>query len=280
MKLGYSTWGMPTVPIDTAVRHIAGLGYTGIEITVNPGWVTELSTLDRAERQRILGLVRQHNLALPAVGAHTDLLRSPEEHQAILERLCTAMDLAVDWSIDGTVPYVLTTPGGKPEQYDSVKELLAERLQELGEEAAKRGVIIALEAHVGASLDTPQHTVEVLSMVQSPNIRLNFDISHFNVMGVPIAESVQAMVPYAVHTHIKDESGRYPDHKFLIPGEGVFDYVTYLREMEKAGYTGYIVPEISIMRQRQPGYDPLAAATQSYEVVSKAFAAAGLDPRG
>jgi inosose dehydratase len=146
----------------------------------------------------------------------------------------------------------------------------------LGAEAQKRGVVIALEAHVGALLDTPEHAVEVLEMVNAPAIRLNFDISHFNVMGYAIADSVRLMVPYSVHTHIKDEAGTYPDHQFLIPGEGVFNYVTYLREMQQAGYTGFIVPEISIMRQRQSGYDPLVAAARSYEVLSKAFAAAGV----
>jgi sugar phosphate isomerase/epimerase len=276
MKLGYSTWGMPTVPIEEAIRYLAGLGYTGIEITVNPGWITELSTLDSGERQRILGLVKQHGLALPAVGAHTDLLRAPEEHERILNRLCSAMDLAVDWTIDDQRPVVLTTPGGKPEEYEAQKELLAERLSGLAAEAEKRGVVVALEAHVGALLDTPEHAVEVLKMVDSPAIRLNFDISHFNVMGYEIEDSVQQMVPYSVHTHIKDEAGRYPNHQFLIPGEGVFDYVRYLRAMKAIGYTGFIVPEISIMRQRQPGYDPLAAAKTSYEILSKAFVDAGI----
>jgi hypothetical protein len=47
--------------------------------------------------------------------------------------------------------------------------------------------------------------------------------------------------------------------------------------MQKAGYTGFISPEISIMVQRRPNYDPLAAATQTYQVVAKAFVDAGID---
>ena len=50
MLLSYSTWGMPTVPIDAAVAHCAGLGYDGLELTVIPGWVTDGATLDAAER--------------------------------------------------------------------------------------------------------------------------------------------------------------------------------------------------------------------------------------
>ena len=86
-------------------------------------------------------------------------------------------------------------------------------------------------------------------------------------------------MPYSVHTHIKDERGIAPDHEFLIPGEGDMDYVKYLRLMDQAGYHGYVAVEISLMVQTRPDYDALAAATQSYAVVSKAFEEAGIERR-
>ena len=67
MKIGYSTWGMPTVPVDTFVPFLARLGYDGIELTVIPGYTTELSKLDAAERRRIAGMLNEHHLALPAL---------------------------------------------------------------------------------------------------------------------------------------------------------------------------------------------------------------------
>ena len=277
MKLGYSTWGMPTVPIDVALHHLAQLGYQGVEITVIPGWITELSTLDRAERKRIVGLAKQYNLALPAIAAHSSLLENdPEKHAQQMKRLKGAVDLAVDWAIDGEVPCIDTTPGGKPEDYESGKGLLVERLSELVDYGKAHGVTIALEPHVGASINTPQRVLEIMHLVNSPYLKLNFDISHFNVMGYSIEESVAACGPHSAHTHIKDESGVYPNHQFLIPGEGVFDYVKYLKEMQKVGYTGFISPEFSIMVHRRPDYDPLAAATQTYQVLARAFAQAGL----
>ena len=45
MKLSYSTWGMPTVPIAIAVRHCAELGFDGLELTVIPGWSTDAAGL-------------------------------------------------------------------------------------------------------------------------------------------------------------------------------------------------------------------------------------------
>jgi len=278
MKLGYSTWGMPTVPINTAMRHLADLGYQGIEITVIPGWITELSTLDRAERQRIVRMAKQYKLAIPAIAAHSSLVETdPTKHAANLARLQGAVDLAVDWALDGDLPIIDTTPGGRPEDWPAILPMLIERTQTLCDYAQSRGVTIGMEPHVGAVLNTPERTVEFLKRVDRPNLGLNFDISHFNVMGYSIQQSVAQMAPYSVHTHIKDESGTYPNHQFLIPGEGVFDYVTYLKEMQKAGYRGFISPEISIMVQRRPNYDPLLAATQTYQVVAKAFDDAGVD---
>jgi sugar phosphate isomerase/epimerase len=84
------------------------------------------------------------------------------------------------------------------------------------------------------------------------------------------------LAPRSRHTHVKDERGIAPDHEFLIPGEGEMDYPRYLRAMDKAGYDGHIVVEISLMVQRRPHYDPLAAAAQSYAVLSHAFAEAAV----
>jgi inosose dehydratase len=140
----------------------------------------------------------------------------------------------------------------------------------------QRGVVIAVEPHVGEMLDTPARVLELLRAIGSPFLKLNFDISHFNVMGIPIAESVAALAPHSVHTHVKDERGVVPNYEFLIPGEGQFDYVAYLHAMRAHGYDGYITAEISIMVQRRHGYDPLAAAEQTYRTLRRAFEQAGI----
>jgi sugar phosphate isomerase/epimerase len=278
MKLGYSTWGMPTVPLDMALRHLAQVGYDGVEITVIPGWISELSTLDRGERRRIAQMARQYKLAIPAIAAHSSLVETDVgRHAVAMARLKGAIDLAVEWATDDQPPVIDTTAGGKPADWPEVVSLVVERTQELCDYAQPRGVTIAIEPHVGSLLNTPQRTVELMQMVNRPNLGLNFDISHFNVMGFSIEESVGLMAPHSVHTHIKDERGVHPNFEFLIPGEGNFDYVKYLQAMQKAGYSGFISPEISIMVQRRPTYDPLAAATQTYGVVAQAFEQAGIE---
>ena len=113
MKLGYSTWGMPTVPIDIAVTQIARMGFEGLELTVIPRWLTELSTLDAGARRHIRQLYVDHHLALPAVAGHTTLLEDdPGLHAANMERLCRTADLCTDLVIGGSTPALNTTVGG------------------------------------------------------------------------------------------------------------------------------------------------------------------------
>lgn len=277
MKIGYSTWGMPQIPLDISVPHLAKTGYKGVEITVIPGYTAELSTLTPSVRQDIRRLFSDHNLEMPAIAAHTSLINSdPVQHVANRNRLRGSVDLAVDLTLGDTPPCIDTTPGGSPEDWDAVRERLVEETGDLVRYAAERGVTIAMEPHVGCCLCSVERTLWLLEQVNSPFLKLNFDISHFDVAGVPTHESVAALAAHTIHTHVKDQRGRVPNFEFLVPGEGDFDYVDYLKAMQAAGYDGYITVEVSVMVQRRPDYDALASADLAYRTLAHAFEKVGL----
>src|SRR4051812_7514937 len=109
MQLGYSTWGMPNVPIDVSLKHLANLGFDAVEITVLPHFTTGLSKLDSSERKRIAHLLQEHKLALSAVGAYLNLMeQDPEQFAQHLAYVQGAIDLAVDWAQDGRLPVVIS----------------------------------------------------------------------------------------------------------------------------------------------------------------------------
>jgi sugar phosphate isomerase/epimerase len=277
MKIGYCTWGMPTIPIDTIVPFLAETGFDSLEPTVIPGYTIEMYSMDQAERKRVLQLIQDYGLELPAIAGHTPLVaEDPEVYAQNFKRLCDTVDLCVEWTLGDEPPALDTTAGGKPEEWDTLKPMLVDRIGALVEYGASRGVAIAMEPHFATAISTPERMLELIELINSPYLKVNFDISHFNIQGYSITKSVELMAPVTVHTHIKDERGQVPDFEFLIPGEGEFDYVLYLKEMERMGYTGHITAEISIMVQQRPNYDALAAAKQTYAVMARAFAQAGI----
>lgn len=274
MKLGYSTWGMPAVELDEAVPHLASLGYDGIEITVIPGYVTELGTLDVEERRRIRGLFNKHGVEMPAIAGHTSLLEPDVRlHAANMKRLKDTVELCADLTLDHLVPCLDTTPGGRPEDWNDVRDRLLNETGDLVDHGDRHGVVIAMEPHIGCCLCDVERTLWLLEQIDSGYLKLNYDISHFDVAGVPTAESVAALAPHTVHTHVKDQRGRAPDFEFLIPGEGDFDYVEYLDAMQAAGYDDYITVEVSMMVQQREDYDPLDAAGLAYRTLEAAFEA-------
>lgn len=277
MKLGYSTWGMPTVPMETAIPYLASLGFDGTELTVLKGWHTELSTLDQGQRQHIRDLSSQHHLELDSVYGHNRLLSGDADEAAYDANRCRqAADLCVDLTVDGAVPGLVILPGGTSADWEPLRGLLVDRLGDLVRYCRERNVVVALEPHVSAMIDRPERVRWLFEQIGSPYLTLNFDISHFEVQGVPMEESIAALAPFASRTHVKDERGIAPHHEFLIPGEGEFDYVRYLHLLRGAGYDGYVTVEVSVMVQRRPNYDPLTAAAQSYETLTAAFQTAGI----
>jgi len=277
MLLAFSTWGMQKTPIDVAVAHCAALGYDGLELTVIPRWPTDAATMAAAERKRIRRLYDDHHIDLCGLSGNTPLLIGDAAERAQnVKTFKTYLDLAAELQKPGERLSVSTTSAGEPGSWETVKDELVNLFGNAAAYAEAAGVIVGVEPHVSNALHTPEQAIWLVEQVNSPALGVHFDISHFNVQGMEMESVVKQLVPYTVHTHIKDERGIAPDHQFLIPGEGEMDYVGYLKAMDRAGWQEYITVEISLMVQSRPAFDALAAATQSYQVVAKAFEDAGI----
>lgn len=278
MRIGYCTWSMAEVNIfEEGLPRIAELGYTGIELAVTGRFPTELYSLDAAKRRRIAQLLDECGLELTAVAGHTSMCEDDAEgNQANMQRLRDTIDLAAELTRTGGQPIVASLVGGREDEWEHKRDIVAERVRSLGEHAASRGAILAVEPHCGTAFDLPDKVVWLMETVDHSAVRVNFDISHFDIRGIGIDACVPQMVPWSVHTHVKDQRGIYPEHEFLTPGAGPFDFVHYLTAMHKAGYTGYIGMEVSMMVQNKPGFDPFVDAALGYYALRHAFNESGV----
>jgi len=276
MKLAYGTYGMPGIAPEESLERIAGIGYRGVELAIGELYRTALTDMDKERRRRLRDVLRDLELALPAVMMPVDVMNEQAgAHERNLEQFRAGAELAVDLT-EGRRPVLATTVGGSSASWDNKRDELARRLEDYGRIAEEVGCILAVEPHVFAIVDRPERTLWLMERLRHPWVRLNFDISHFAVQGYPLEESIPSLVPYTVHTHVKDGYMEGGNVTFLLPGEGDFDYVKYFRAMADAGWNDFITVEISAQISSREDYDAYAAAELSLRNLRTVLKQAGV----
>lgn len=154
--------------------------------------------------------------------------------------------------------------------YDDVLPVLAERIREVTEYAAEKGIRTMTENHGFFSQDA-NRVEKLINAVGHPNFGALVDMGNFLCADENPNVSVGIMAPYAFHVHAKDffvKSGLEPN-----PGDGWFRSRggNYLRgaiighgdarvaqsigTMIRSGYDGYITIEFEGMEDNLRGIE-------------------------
>ena len=274
MKLGYSKLAMEAVPIATAIRHIADIGYEGIELDVDScvktGWIAIL--------------LKEHNLRLVSIGIYPEVGDDPYS-QSICQ-LKKSINFAAELAQDGEPPPVnigLAEIFGiefnikaqeEPELWASKKHFFAERIGVLTDYAEKKGVFVAIDPGTFLIMKTPDEVLELLELVDSSHLKVNF---HTNGSD---AQTVSKLIPVSVHAHVYDmfrlSELSSPWMSSNTDDGYISESADFLKTMQAHGYNGFITASVSSLLCCRQGYDPLAAAKFSYEHLSRAFEKSGV----
>lgn len=270
--IGFSLYGMKSLPVLDALDHCARIGYNNVELCVMKDFPTELSIFTPELRRAVK--TRLDTTGLEASSLLIQGLLSRADKQAeMIETIKSCGQLAHDLN-DKKPPLVETVMGGKAEEWEQIKDVLAERLYAWGEAAKAGGILLAVKAHYGHAVNSPDRLLWLYRKVNHPNIVLTYDYSHYQAEGFGLEESLRAVIPYTRFIHMKDVSPGKPPG-FLLPGEGhTIDYVQYFRLLKETNYQGPILVEVSAHIHRLEGYQPIAAAEKSYANLSRARDAA------
>lgn len=227
------------------VRAVAEIGYAAVELAPQEYWP----------------LIRDHGLAIAATGGHVSIesgLNRRENHDRIEREILASIRLAEEWRI----PNLICFSGSRAGLTDSQgAQVAAEGLRRVARAAEDAGVNLALEL-LNSKVDHPDYQcdrtawgVEVLKMVDSPRVRLLYDIYHAQVMEGDIIRTIETNHAWFCHYHTAGNPGR---HELGAAQE--INYPAVMRAIAATGYAGYIGQEFV------PRGDPIVGLRQAFEL--------------
>jgi hydroxypyruvate isomerase len=190
---------------------------------------------------------------ISAVADYVTQLVDPATHEGFLETFREAASAA---KFLGCSNVVVTSGRGVPWLKRPVQlAIFADALRKIVPIAEELDVTILLESantrhdHPGVLCSTTQDSVVVADMVDSPRVKVLYDLYHSVVEGENPQEALAAAMHQVVHVQVADAPGRGE------PGSGKIDWPGALAMFERLGYTGTIGLEL---QPTKPSVEALA----------------------
>ncbi len=230
---------------DQFVRAVAEVGYPAVELAPREHW----------------SLIRDHGLAIAATGGHQSISRGlnrRDDHERIASEIEAELRLAEEWGIANLICFS-GNRGGLDD--DAGAEITAEGLGRVARQAEDAGVNLVLEL-LNSRVDHPDYQcdrtawgVKVCQMVDSPRVRLLYDIYHMQIMEGDIIRTIRQAHPFIGHYHTAGNPGRNE-----LDERQELNYPAILRAIAATGYTGYVGHEFI------PTGDPVAALRAAFQM--------------
>ncbi|MFD4375935.1 M20/M25/M40 family metallo-hydrolase [Streptomyces sp. NPDC058486] len=130
------------------------------------------------------------------------------------------------------------TDGGLPEEEWAAEAI--DRMRRLARRAERLGVELLHENCAGWAGSDASRMLRMLAEVDSPALRVLFDIGNGVPYGYDAHALLESLLPYVAHVHVKDAlPGTRPGEAvYTLPGEGVARVADCVRLLEEHGYRG------------------------------------------
>ena len=266
--ISYHTGGFQDKPFEWVVRHLAGIGYDGVEIVCGPTAHIRTSEPLEPQIESARTLLQETGLRPVAINPYgVKPLPNYAQEEDAQAFYTTLIDIAAALG----APTVNFLPGRFPDSCASAWRKIVETVKPLLYYAEQRGVNMTIHNHENMVLDTPDKTRLIIEQCGLPNLKSLCDITNYYILGSDVAWAVERVAPWTVHCHLKGVVGKFPFHHFVVPGERAdeFPLAAFAGALGRANYTGYIsVETFAYMREDK--------ARVAYQMMAGRLAALGL----
>ncbi len=144
------------------------------------------------------------------------------------------------------------TPGDVPP--DKVRQTLADNLRFAADALQKEGISLLVEALNSADIPgfylcSTRDALQLLDDVSHPNLYLQYDIYHMQIMEGNLTRTIQENLSRIGHIQLADNPGRHE------PGTGEINFPNLLRFIDEAGYEGWVGCEYKPLGRTEDGLD-------------------------
>lgn len=190
--------------LDVFVPRVAALGYAAVEI-----WQRG------ADFAEFVALSRQHGLAVSQIVGHDSLpvgLNDPSQHARIEAELRDSIDVAAQFGVPGVICFSGNRRAGQSEE-DAI-QATADGFRRIAPYAEQKGVNLNLELlntavdHPGYQCDHSAWGLEVVKRVNSPRVKLLYDIYHMQIMEGNLIATITQNIQWIGHFHTGGVPGR------------------------------------------------------------------------
>jgi hydroxypyruvate isomerase len=193
-------------------------------------------------------------------GTIPDALNRKENH----ERIVKSLHAAIDEAAENGVPNIITFSGnrrGMPDQEGADNCVIA--LNQVKSHAEDKGITICMELlnskvnHKDYMCDHTAWGVDVCKRVNSPRIKLLYDIYHLQIMEGDIVRTIRENIQWLGHFHTGGNPGRHE-----IDDTQELNYRFVAQAIADLGFNGYVSHEYS----PAPGHDPLKSLETAMQI--------------
>jgi len=237
------------VPLEDCCREAARLGITGFDLIEPADWPT----------LRKYGLVPSMYPLGPG-GTIAEALNRKENH----ERLETSLRAAIDLSAANQVPNVITFSGNRRGMSDQEgADNCVAFLSRVKAHAEDKNVTIAIELlnsrvnHRDYMFDHMAWGVDVVTRVNSPRVKILYDIYHAQIMDGDIVRTIRDNIAHICHFHTGGNPGRND-----IDETQELNYRFVMQQIAALNFTGFVSHEYT----PRMGSDPIPVLAKAVEI--------------
>ena len=245
-KQSVSRWPLSNLT-DAQIKEIYNIGITGVE----------MPPVEEYDKWREAGFV------IATIAGHNSLedgLNKTENHSRIADELRANLEVAKKYQIPNLICFS-GNRNGKSEEEGAANTVAGLKLVAQDAEAAGVNLIVELlnskVDHKDYQCDHTTWGVQVVEAVNSPRVKLLYDIYHMQIMEGDLIRNIRDNIAHIAHFHTAGNPGRND-----LDDQQEIYYPAVARAIHETGFDGWVGHEFG------PKGDALEALRQAYEQCS------------